>query len=225
MKGWARYLFWVTLLGLCNLTASGQIAIVFDPERAGYTEAANIVAGRLYNEIHKEKSELVMEKARTVRSLMIVQLFDDLVYSKQLEADDGQVEQTKKLYLQTMDIIDEMWEHYDRVFLQTKDSVRMRTEETFNKFKEVSDYRVDQIDLRYQKYITGKRFSANNKERLTVLQDCYDEMRTERARVAKMASILYALAVNPNYGRSKDKKSTNGNPLDQGIPFMISKDE
>ena len=45
------------------------------------------------------------------------------------------------------------------------------------------------------------------------------------ARVAKMASILYALAVNPNYGRSKDKKSTNGNPLDQGIPFMISKDE
>lgn len=200
---------WVWIIGVCLCCcrwAAAQVTFIFDPERAAYTLAATTAAGKLYNSIKEAKEQIVEDKAYFVRDLIIINALDEWLLMKQHEgANDGQLEQVISLYDQTKQMVEDMWTDYDRIFIQTKDSVRQRTESAFQMFKKVSDYKVGQIHRRYEKFVFDKNFRANKRERLDVLTDCYNEMRRERARVARMASILYALASNP-WAYAKDRE-------------------
>ena len=210
------------VIGLCCCCCrlvTAQVALVFDPERAAYTLAATTATGKLYNSIKDAKEQILDDKAYFVRDLLIINALDQWLLMKQHEgANDGQLERDCALYDQTKQMVDDMWTDYDRIFLQTKDSVRQRTEKAFHIFKQVSDYKVSQINRRYEKFVYDKNFRANKRERLDVLTDCYDEMRRERARVARMASILYAIASNP-MAYAKDKQKGKKKKVDFDLGF------
>lgn len=205
MRWWGLYIVFCLC---CCRWATAQVVFVWDPERAAYTTAATTEAGRLYKKITAGKEQVVEDKAYFVRDLLIINALEQWLDMKQRQAvNDTDLNQLRALYDQTRQMVTDMWTDYDRIFIQTKDSVRQRTEMAFNLFKKVSDYKVGQIHRRYEKFISDGSFQANKRERLDVLQDCYDEMRRERARVARMASILYALASNPKaYAKDKNQK-------------------
>lgn len=186
-----------------------KIAFIWDPDRSAYTVAATTDAGRLYNRINDAKETIVLDKAYFVRDLLVMNALEQWLDMKQREAVTSKdLEQVMQLYSQTKQMVEDMWTDYDRIFIQTKDSVRMRTENAFEVFKKVSDYKVGQIHRRYEKFVNDGSFMANKRERMTLLQECYDEMRKERAKVARMASVLYAMASNPNVNAKGERKQS-----------------
>ena len=54
-----------------------------------------------------------------------------------------------------------------------------------------SDYEMDQIERRVAKYVRESGFIANNTERITMMENCYERARAEKMRVIYHAGCCF----------------------------------
>lgn len=192
---------WYAMLGLllgCLFAprpAHAQFVLyVYDPTRHVMTLANSTSTEKKFNEAIELKNNTYLKKVITSKDYIFVDILDGYMYGKEKELSNADLKRMKQMYDQVNTDIDELWDQLDRIYLQSNDTVRQKCEAFFKRSKEISDYRRDQIQRRMDRFVGDAVIWADNKERITVMEDCFDQMKQEKVMVGKSAFVLFSLS-------------------------------
>lgn len=193
-RGWGLGL----VLTLCTVFARGQVPsvlYVYDPVRHTIVTSTNDASLKRFEKIGNLKKQLIFNKERTAANYLILNVIEEHLYNKEKKLSDGNLSRLTQLYDQSVADIADFWDQYEETYILGGDTIRQRCEPYYLKAKENSDYELDQINQRVAKYVKQSGFIANNKERILMMNNCYERIKAEKARVIKHGRVLFSLAV------------------------------
>ena len=195
LTGVRRGLAMAALL-LSGMAVSAQgVMFVYDPYRHAIVSANNNSSLKRFERIGNLKMDVIANKEKTAANYMVLNILEEHLYAKEKSLSNGNLASGRKLYEQTVKDVAEFWEQYHETYVLSSDSLRMKCEDYYERAKANSDYEMDQIERRVAKYVRESGFIANNTERITMMENCYERARAEKMRVIYHGRVLFSLAV------------------------------
>lgn len=184
----------LVLLPVCRMSAQA-VLYVYDPLRHTIVASNNSSSLKSFERIGNLKKRIIANKEQTAANYMVMNILEEHLYKKEKSLSNGNLSKTMQLYEQAVGDVADFWEQYRETYMLSSDSIRRKCEDYFDRAKANSDYEMGQIERRVQKYIRGSGFKANNVERITMMEDCYERVKTEKMRVIYHGRMLFSLAV------------------------------
>ena len=117
------------------------------------------------------------------------------LYLQEKSLTNGNLSNMMNLYNTAVEDIKEFWEEYEKTYVLSNDTLAEKCQAYYERAKKKSDYEMDQIKRRVDKYVKGAGFIANNNERILMMENCYDRVKAEKMRVVYHGRVLFSLAV------------------------------
>ncbi len=188
----------VLFLLLSCMQVRGQfqsVLFIYDPVRHTVVTTSNNASLKRFEKIGNIKKQLIYNKERTAANYMILNVIEEHLYNKEKSFSDGSLSRMLQLYEQSVDDIAQFWQQFENTYVLAGDTLRTKCEEYYKRAKENSDYEMGQIARRVDKYVRGSGYIANNSERISMMENCYERVKAEKARVIKHGRVLFSLAV------------------------------
>ena len=171
------------------------VVFVYDPVRHQIVKASNNSNVKQFANISGRKAQTIYNKEQIAANYLVLNILEEHLYNKEKSLKDGNLQKMKELYTKTVRDIDEFWKEYERIYLQSSDTLRQKCQTYFDRAKKNSDYEMSQIRKRVNRYVDGNGFIANSKERIVMMESCYKRVKAEKARVIRHGRVLFSLAV------------------------------
>ncbi len=175
--------------------AAQTVLYIYDPARNAIVSAGNESSLKQFEEIGNLKKKVIANKEKTAANYMVMNVLEEYLYLQEKSLTNGNLSNMMNLYNTAVEDIKEFWEEYEKTYVLSNDTLAEKCQAYYERAKKKSDYEMDQIKRRVDKYVKGAGFIANNNERILMMENCYDRVKAEKMRVVYHGRVLFSLAV------------------------------